>query len=397
MDTTETTTTPATFDTSLSDPLPSDPLRGKVSDPPSDPLRGQVSDQPSGAVTDPRADSVSRRTTFTGAGYRWFRAVAPGLGVCAAAVLAAMGIGRFVPTVSLLLIAIVLGAVLRNVVRLPAVLDPGFRFAARTLLRAGVVLLGLQLLLGDILGLGAGMILVVVGIVGIGILGTLLLGKWMGISPTQRLLIACGFSICGAAAVAAVDGVIETEDEQEVVTAIALVVIFGTLMIPFIPFAAGFLGLSDQQGGMWAGGSIHEVAQVVAAGGAIGGAALGVAVIVKLARILMLAPVMAVVSMRRRRSMSQTDSTSRRPPIMPLFVLGFIVMMLIRSTGLVPSAVLTIAGAGQTSLLAAAMFALGTGVHLKSLRAVGFKPFVLAAASTVLAATTSLTGVLLVS
>lgn len=388
MDTTETTAAPASSANSLSD-LPSESVSNLPSDTVPDPLSGHVSD--------PGADSVSRRKTIAGRGYHWFRAVAPGLGVCAAAVLAAMGIGRFVPTVSLLLIAIVLGAVLRNVVRLPAVLDPGFKFAAKTLLRAGVVLLGLQLLLGDILGLGAGMILVVVGIVGIGILGTLLLGKWMGISPTQRLLIACGFSICGAAAVAAVDGVIETEDEQEVVTAIALVVIFGTLMIPFIPFAAGFLGLSDQQSGMWAGGSIHEVAQVVAAGGAIGGAALGVAVIVKLARILMLAPVMAVISVRRRRSMAHADSTSRRPPIMPLFVLGFIVMMLVRSTGVIAPAVLEIAGAGQTALLAAAMFALGTGVHLKSLRTVGFKPFVLAAASTVLVAATSLTGILLVS
>ncbi|MBG0738360.1 putative sulfate exporter family transporter [Paeniglutamicibacter antarcticus] len=332
----------------------------------------------------------------TKASYRRLHAVAPGLSVCAIAVLAALAIGRLIPTVSVLLIAIVLGAVLRNLIRLPAVLDPGFKVAAKTLLRAGVVLLGLQLLLGDILGLGAGMILVVVGIVGIGILGTLLLGKWMGITPTQRLLIACGFSICGAAAVAAVDGVIETEDEQEVITAIALVVIFGTLMIPFIPFAAGLLGLSGQQGGMWAGGSIHEIAQVVAAGGALGGAALGVAVIVKLARILMLAPVMAVISIRRRRSMSGTDSTLRRPPVMPLFVLGFIVLMLIRSTGIIPGAVLDVAQVGQTALLAAAMFALGTGVHLKSLRTVGLKPFALAAASTVLVAGTSLIGILLV-
>lgn len=319
----------------------------------------------------------------------------PGLGLSAVAVAIAMVIAGFVPEASALLSAIVLGVLVRNTVRLPARFESGLTFAAKRLLRVGIVLLGLQLVLGDILGLGLGMIVVVVAIVVIGILATLLIGKWMGVSPTQRLLIACGFSICGASAVAAVDGVIEVEKDEEVVTAVALATIFGTLMIPLLPLSAHLLGLSTRDAGMWAGGAVHEVAGVVATGGVIGGAALGLAVMVKLARVLMLAPVLTTISVARRRALRGQPATVRRPPVIPLFVAGFIVMVLIRSSGFVPMPALDVAKFLQTALLAAAMFALGTGVRFSTFKSVGFRPFALAAASTVVVACTALGGVLL--
>ncbi|MFB9308489.1 putative integral membrane protein (TIGR00698 family) [Agromyces hippuratus] len=321
--------------------------------------------------------------------------LAPGLGLAAAGVAASMTAALLLPGTSALLIAIVLGVLLRNAVPLSPRFEAGLAFAAKPLLRLGVVLLGLQLVLGDILDLGVGVILVVVAIVVIGITSTLLIGRLLGISATQRLLIACGFSICGAAAVAAVDGVIEAE-EEEVVTAVALVVIFGTLMIPLIPLAASLLGLDAQQAGMWAGGSIHEVAQVVAVGGAIGGAGLAVAVVVKLARVLMLAPVLAVVSVQRRRSLAAGATPGKRPPIIPLFVVGFIAMVVVRSLGWVPDDVVAGAGHAQTVLLAAAMFALGTGVRFSMFRRVGVRPFALAGASTLIVTGVALAGVVAV-
>ncbi|MUL47302.1 putative sulfate exporter family transporter [Mycobacterium sp. CBMA293] len=316
----------------------------------------------------------------------------PGLAVCTGATAVSVGINRVFPTVSPLLIAIVLGAVLANVMALPERLVPGLQFSAKRLLRLGVALLGLQLALGDILALGTGAIVMVVAIVVLGIAGTLFVGRMMGLTWTQRLLIACGFSICGAAAVAAADGVIDGEDE-EVVTAIALVVVFGTLMIPVIPLLADIMGLSHRAAGMWAGGSIHEVAQVVAAGGAIGAGALSVAVVIKLARVLMLAPVMAVLSLLQRRRTPGSDV--HRPPLMPLFVVGFLICMAIRSTGVVPAGVLDVAHVAQTALLTASMFALGAGVHIATLRKVGMRPMVLAAVSTVWVAAIALAGVLL--
>jgi len=294
-------------------------------------------------------------------------------------------------------VAIVLGAVVTNSAPLPEALKPGLDFAARRLLRVGVALLGLQLLLTDILHLGAGMLVVVVATVAVGIVVTLSIGRRLGLSSTQRLLIACGFSICGAAAVAAVDGVIEAE-EEEVVTAVALVVVFGALMIPLVPLAGHALGLADPQIGLWAGGSIHEVAQVVAAGGAVGGTALSLAVVVKLARVLLLAPVMAMIAHRQRRGVGRgAASGSRRPPLVPFFVLAFLLMAVIRSTGLLPASALDGAKGAQTALLAAAMFALGCGVRLATMRRVGGRPVVLAALSTVTVAGCSLAGVLLVS
>lgn len=324
---------------------------------------------------------------------RGARAVIPGLALCSIATVIALLLHQFAPRLSPLLIAIVLGVVAANAVSIPLYFRPGLQFSSKKLLRVGVALLGLQLLIGDILGLGWGTVVGVIAIVGLGIVGTSYIGGMLGLSFAQRILIACGFSVCGAAAVAAVDGVVEAK-EEEVVTAVALVVIFGTLMIPLIPLLAGTFGLSDTQAGMWAGGSIHEVAQVVAAGGAISGTALGVAVVVKLARVLMLAPVMAILSVRQRR-IAGTGHGQKRPPIIPLFVASFIVLVAVRSTGTVPDSVLSFTQSVQTALLTAAMFALGTGVHWTTIKSVGVRPFVLASISTLLVASTALLAVVL--
>ncbi|NHN54205.1 putative sulfate exporter family transporter [Calidifontibacter sp. DB0510] len=322
----------------------------------------------------------------------------PGLLLACGGALIGVIVNRFNAIASPLLVAIVLGAIVANVVRLPEAVQPGLQFSGKKLLRLGIVLLGLQLSVSTVLGLGAGMIVTVVAVVAIGILVTTFIGRAMGLSPTQSLLVACGFSICGAAAVAAADGVIDA-DEEEVATSVALVVIFGTLMIPIVPFLAGAMGLSNRTAGLWAGASIHEVAQVVAAGGAIGGGALAVAVVVKLARVLMLAPVMAVLGWQRRREITRqgTDAQITLPPLVPLFVLGFIAMVAVRSTLPVPTALLDWLKQAQTFLLAAAMFALGCGVRIATMKKVGPKPFVLALISTVIVAVVGLAGVLLAS
>ncbi|CAN5562118.1 YeiH family protein [soil metagenome] len=322
----------------------------------------------------------------------WLR-LAPGLLLCAGAVVLALGVRQIVPTVSPLLVTILIGALLANTVKLPPVVLPGLAFSAKRLLRLGVVLLGVQLLLSDITDLGIGLLGMVVAVVCVGIFGTLLIGRWLGVPPGQRLLIACGFSICGAAAVAAADGVIDAE-EEDVVTAIALVVIFGTLMIPILPLAASLIGLPSEQAGVWAGGSIHEVAQVVAVGGALGGGALGAAVVVKLARVLMLAPVLTVLSWQQQRWTARPAGASA-PPLVPLFVVGFLAMTVLRSTGVLSESVIEMAQVAQTVLLSAAMFALGCSVRVATMRRVGLRSFLLAALSTLLVTFTALAGVLL--
>ncbi len=326
-----------------------------------------------------------------------------GLGLALVAGGVAFGASKLVPSLSPLLVAIVLGAVLANTVGVPAQFAPGMAVAAKRLLRIGVALLGLQLALPDVLALGWPVIGVVVAVVGLGIAGSMFVGALLGLSRAQRLLIAGGFSICGAAAAAAVDGVIDAK-EEELATAIALVVIFGTLMIPLVPLLSGLLGLDSTTAGLWAGASIHEVAQVVASAGIIGGGALAVAVVVKLARVLMLAPVLAVIGLQQRRADAAAQAAGeathqgemRRPPLVPLFVIGFIAFLALRSTGIVPEAVLSVGAALETLLLAMAMFALGAGVRVAALRTVGVRPFVMAAISTVWVAAIGLTGILIV-
>jgi len=138
------------------------------------------------------------------------------------------------------------------------------------------------------------MLIVVVAVVGGGILGTLAIGRLPRVPMAQRLLIATGFSICGAAAVAAVEGTIHRKDE-DVAASIALVVLFGTLMIPLIPLLVGLLSMDIHSGGLLAGAATHEVAQVVAIGSLLGPDAVGAAVVVKLARVALLAPVVVAV------------------------------------------------------------------------------------------------------
>lgn len=340
----------------------------------------------------------------------WVRRCGPGLALAIAVALAAYAVSTAVPALSASLISIVIGAVLSNLGWTDGVLRPGLDVAAKPVLRLGIILLGLQLALGDIIALGPLALIVIVAVVGLGLGSGILLGRALRIPLPQTLLIACGFSICGAAAVAAAEGVMiperragesrelaEERLETQTATAVALVVVFGTLMIPLVPIASSLLGLAPAQAGLWGGASIHEVAQVAAAGTLIGHGALADAVLVKLGRVLLLAPVMAVIAVIAQRHAaahghvgSRTETT--RPPLVPLWILGFVVAVAIRSLGIIPTAVFEVIKPVQGWCLAAAMFALGTGVRWRLLRAVGGRPVVLGLLTTIIVTAIGLVG-----
>lgn len=316
----------------------------------------------------------------------------PGLAVTAVAVGISLAVSVVMPAVSALTVAVALGIVVGNVPGFPASARPGLTWATRKLLRVGVVLLGLQLAVGDVLGLGAGTIVSVLAIVVVTFGGTVWLGRVLGVSRGLSLLVGTGFSICGASAIAAMESVVDREDE-DVATAVAMVTIFGTIAMAVLPIVGSGLGFTDVEHGRLAGGAVHEVAQVVAAASPAGAGAVAVAVVVKLSRVVLLAPMVAVVSVARRFG---TDGPSAsRPPIMPLFVAGFLVAVVVRSTGVLPEPVLVGAEQLTTLLLAGALFALGSAVRVRSLLRTGPRAFVLGAASTVLATVMALLGVLL--
>ncbi|WP_422933101.1 YeiH family protein [Sinomonas sp. P47F7] len=326
--------------------------------------------------------------------YRTARQLAPGLAVAALGAGLALGIAALVPGLSPLLAGIVLGLAARNFGLLPERLTAGLGVAARVPLRLGIVVLGLQLSLRDLASLGWGIPALVAAVVAVGIVATVGIGRALRVPPRQALLVACGFSVCGAAAVAGVESIVDA-DEEETVTAVALVVLFGTLMIPVLPLLADALGLAPHVAAVWAGASIHEVAQVVAAGGIIGGGALAVAVTVKLARVLMLAPVAAVLSWRRWRAGELAGA--KRPAIVPLFVVGFLAMVVLRSVVPVPLEVLGAASWVQSFLLTTAMLALGASVRLRALLRRSGRTLALAASSTAVVAVVGLVGASLIA
>ena len=197
----------------------------------------------------------------------------PGLVLAALGGLVALAVHLAVPVLSPTLVAITLGIAGAAAGMLGgergAALRPGLRIASRQVLRFGVALLGLQLLLPEVLALGWPMLVVIAAVVLLGIAGTLGLGRLLGVPPERSLLVACGFSICGAAAVAAVEGVRESRDE-DVATAVSLVVVFGSVVMLLIPVLALAAGFDPVAAGAWSGASIHEVGQVVVAGGLVG-------------------------------------------------------------------------------------------------------------------------------
>jgi uncharacterized integral membrane protein (TIGR00698 family) len=300
--------------------------------------------------------------------------------------------------VSPLVIAVVLGALTSNLGWLPENCRIGLGFAARNLLRLGIVLLGLQLSFSQVRELGAPGLALVIVVVAATFTGTQWLGKKMGLSPGLSLLVATGFSICGASAIAAMRPVSDADDD-DMAYAIALVTICGTLAIFLLPVIGELIGFSGAQFGSWVGASVHDVAQTVATAASGNDDAQDAAIVVKLTRVMLLAPLVAAVSFTRRQKLNRTIATDSKtqkaklPPIVPLFVVGFIAAISINSSFNLPSEFLSNVKWLEKSLLACALVGLGAGVDARKLRRVGTRPLALGLISWILIATLSALGV----
>jgi len=315
-------------------------------------------------------------------------------------VAAAAGLGgallahRFVPAVGVLTWAVALGMLAGNTRLLPAAAGLALSRLTRRLLRIGIVLLGFSVSFGSIAALGIGTVGLVTGTLMATLAATTWLGNRVGLGRARSLLIGTGFAICGASAIAAME---ETAgaDEEDVAVGVAMVTLFGTLAMVLLPLLWHPMGLSDAQFGVWAGASIQEVGQVVAAAGAGGAAVVGVAVVVKLSRVLLLAPVVATISVWCRMASADRSTDAKRPPVVPLFVLGFVACVALRSTGLVPVEVLDVLSQVQVAALGGALFGMGAGVRLRALLRGSGAVLAVAAASTLFIVGVSLGGVLL--
>lgn len=319
-------------------------------------------------------------------------ALVPGLVVASVGTTAGWAAHHLAPPVSGHVVAVMVGAALANLGWADGRLRPGLACAGRTVLRAGVVLLGLRLSLGDVTALGPRALVAVVLVVVGTFVGVQWLGRRLGVSPALALLVATGSAVCGASAVAAVHP-LSSADDDDVAYAIAAVTLCGTLAIAVLPVVGHLLGLDDATFGAWVGAGVHDVGQVVATASVRGDTSLAQAVVVKLTRVAMLAPLVAVVAIAARtRRTGGPGAEVRR--VLPWFVALFLVAVVVRSTGLLPDPLLDRARSAEGLLLGAGLVGLGANVRVARLRALGGRPLLLALGSWAAVAVLSLVAVL---
>ncbi len=321
------------------------------------------------------------------------RAVAPGLlvalVVAAAAEFVASAYGG--PT---MLIALLLGMSL-NFLSRSADCAPGIRFTAKTLLRAGVALLGLRIAFDEVVALGLLTVELVVLAVLVTILAGVVLARLAGRGADFGTLVGGATAICGASAALALSSVLprRPDSERQTVFAVVAVTTLSTVAMVLYPAFFRALGFDDQAIGILVGATIHDVAQVVGAGYAVSETAGDTATIVKLFRVALLFPVVLIVSFVFARASREAAAGARTLPV-PLFVLAFVFFVAANSLGLVPAVVSEPAIAAGRWFLVAAVAAIGLSTSFQEIAKLGFAPvFVAVGASLVLLAlvTTGLT------
>jgi uncharacterized integral membrane protein (TIGR00698 family) len=302
------------------------------------------------------------------------RRLAPGLALVTAIVVVSDRIPHLVSGTSALIWALAIGALIANTGLLRPSLEPGIRTASREVLRIGVALLGIRLSLGTVGDLGLRTIVVIIGSLVLTFAATLLMGRILGVSGPLTLLIATGTGICGASAIVAMESVSEASRE-EAAFALATITALGTVAMVGLPFLRTPIGLDMTDYGIWSGASVHEVAQVVGATAGVSAVALKIGTLVKLARVALLAPLVFGFALSRGRS---------RPagtPLIPLFVVGFLAMAAVRTTGVLPDRAVSALTRADVLLLAGGMAGLGLGLELAKLRGLGVRPLLLGFAS----------------
>ncbi|MBM1174783.1 YeiH family protein [Microvirga arabica] len=301
--------------------------------------------------------------------------VLPGTLLCTAIALAAIGLehieeawtGR--PWLEALVIAILLGTILRTAWTPGSRWTPGIGFSAKILLEIAVVLLGASISFQAVVQAGFSLILGIAIVVALAIGASYGLCRGLGLPKRMAVLVACGNSICGNSAIAAVAPVIGAKAE-DVATSIAFTAILGVIVVLALPLLVPLFSLSETQYGVLAGLAVYAVPQVLAATLPVGMVSTQLGTLVKLVRVLMLGPVVIGLSLAIGRDGATRPGFSRNR-FVPWFIIGFLALAALRSTGLIPDVLLQAIMPLATILTVISMAALGLGVDLKVLGRVG--------------------------
>lgn len=280
--------------------------------------------------------------------------------------------------ISSLVAAILLGMILGNSWQHPAAWSPGIQFAAKRLLRTAIILYGFRVSFQQIASVGLEALLLDLLVVSSTLIGGYWIGrKYLKLDKDISLLVSVGAAICGAAAVLAVEDVIKSEPYKTAV-AIGTVVLFGTLSMLLYPLLqhAGLFGFSDNQFGMFAGASVHEVAQALVAGTNVSSEAGQIAVVVKMMRVLLLVPVLILLGMLTNSS-NQTQTKKPRL-VIPWFAIGFIMVIGFNSLQLLSPQIVDAINQFDILLLTMAMGAIGIETKFNKIKQVGLNPLYLA-------------------
>lgn len=285
---------------------------------------------------------------------------------------------------SSLVIAIVMGIFYGNTLhhRLPKEWIPGILFSGKQLLRLAIILYGFRITFQEIVAMGVPGLLLDLTVVST----TLILGIWVGVKIFKldrhlSILISAGAAICGAAAVLAVEDVLKSAPHKTSI-AIGTVVLFGTFSMFLYPFLlhAGIFTLTHHQFGLFAGASIHEVAQVVVASNNISQNASDIAVVVKMTRVLLIVPALLFLSIYEScaAKTTQQEISCKFKLNIPWFAIIFVGTIGIHSLHWLPVTVVNLINQFDTFLLTMAMAAIGMETHFSKIKKVGLKPLYLA-------------------
>lgn len=273
--------------------------------------------------------------------------------------------------IGLLLIVILIGMLIRSLFKLPDLLMPGISYAQKPILRLAVAGLGFKLTIQELAKLGAPALLVVTISTG----AALWLGYWvatrLGLSEKGAILLSVGGGICGASAIVAADSVVQSK-KSDTAVALGIITFFGTVGILIYPWLGHALHMGANAYSVWNGASLHEMAQVVAAGDAFGVKGVTeLSAVAKLARICLLAPTVLYLAWYMRRT---GESTGKAKGLVPWFLIAFVICAAIASTGLIPKATLKAIQEVDTWLLAIGMTGVGLAAGFADLKAAGIKP-----------------------
>lgn len=260
---------------------------------------------------------------------------------------------------------------------------PGVEFAARTVLRVGVALLGARITAGQVLELGVGPVLTVIAGVALTIAVGRLLARLLNLDRDLGLLTGGAVAICGASAALALSAVMPRgqNSERNLILTVVGVTTLSTVAMVTYPLLVKGLGLDHSLAGVFLGGTIHDVAQVVGAGYIISPETGDISTVVKLMRVAMLVPVVLAFSLLFRQP--RGSEQAGRPPLLPLFLIAFVALVLANSAGLIPLGVAEAASDTSRWCLVTAIAALGVKTSLEKLAAVGWRPVALMAGETV--------------